>query len=399
MLNNETLQFIEAHRDDVVSRLALTKVPQEVDMRMALQQIEGWQTARTKLPRWAETPGVMFPPRLSMEQCSSELTARYKCSIVQALLPQGRGDVMFDLTGGFGIDFSYLAPLFRQALYMERLPHLCELARHNFALMQGLHGAQVIECDSSQHPDRWPIADFCFVDPARRNDAGRKVVAIDDCEPNLILLQEALREHASFVLIKLSPMLDISVAMQALRHIGQVHAVSVHGECKELLLVMTREEPVNTTFHCVNFVQGEASVFSFTPADEQQAACVYASEVKTYLYEPNASVMKCGAYRAVAQRYGVEKLHPSSHLYTSHVLHADFPGRVFQVMGCSTFAKSELKSLLQGLSQANLTVRNFPQSVAWLRKRLKLKEGGADYLFATTMGADEHVLIRTRKPQ
>lgn len=400
MLDEKTQDFIRTHQEEDVRRLALKPAPKNVDLRMALQQIEGWQTARRKLPSWAERDGILYPPRLPMEQCSSEQTARYKQALVKRLLDNNGTEAphtLMDLTGGFGIDFSFLAPLFDRAVYMERQPELCRIAAHNFKTL-GLAQAEIRETDSSLSPDEWPDAACCFVDPARRDTAGRKTVAIEDCEPDLSILQEAIRRKAAFSLIKLSPMLDIRTALRTLAHVAEVHAVSVQGECKELLLVMTRQKTEKTACHCVN-LDTEAPTFTFTLTEEEEAACTYSDTPGRFLYEPNASVMKCGGFRSLATRYGLRKLHPNSHLYTSDHSCRDFPGRTFAIEDSCGFGKKELKGLLNGLRQANLTVRNFPDTVAGLRKRLKLREGGNAYLFATTLADGRHVLLRCRKAE
>lgn len=398
MLNEETLSFIRAHRHADVRQLALRPAPQGVDLRAALQQIEGRQAAARKLPSWAERDDLLFPPRLAMEQCSSEATARYKQTVVRRWLDRcgSPEPVLTDLTGGFGIDFSFLAPLFRRAVYMERQPELCRIASHNFRVL-GLPQAEVRAADSSLHPEDWPASDCCFADPARRDAAGHKTVAVSDCEPDLDALQEAIRRKSRFCLIKLSPMLDIGEALRTLRHIAEVHAVSVQGECKELLLVMTGDEPQGTVFHCTNIGSGQPD-FSFTPAEEEEAACTWAARPGRFLYEPNASIMKCKAFRSLAARYALQKLHPNSHLYTSDEWRPGFPGRAFAVEACCGFGKKELKALLKDLPQANLTVRNFPATVAALRQRLRLKEGGDTYLFATTAADGHHIMVRCRRP-
>ena len=399
MPNEETLTFIRNHRKDDVKRLALKTVPPGVDLPAALQQIEGWQTAVRKLPSWAAHEGLLYPPRLSMEQCSSEATARYKRQVISRLSAGTAKDAcrtFIDLTGGFGIDFSFLAGPFQRAVYMERQPELCRIARHNFHLL-GLPQAEVVETDSTRFPESWPEADWCFIDPARRDTAGRKTVAIEDCEPDLNVLQERIRAKARFCLVKLSPMLDIRAILRTLQHVTEIHAVSVQGECREVLAVMTRERPEQeVTFHCVNLQTAQPD-FVFTQAEEEEAQCLYGPPAR-YLYEPNASVMKCGGFCCIGLQYGLQKLHPLSHLYTSDALRTDFPGRAFRIAACSGFGKKELKALIGDIQQANLAVRNFPDSVAGLRKRLRLKEGGDTYIFATTLTDGSHVLIRCTKP-
>ena len=224
----------------------------------------------------------------------------------------------------------------------------------------------------------------------------KKTVAIGDCEPDLAALQEAIRRRSRFCLVKLSPMLDIGEALRALPHTAEVHAVSVQGECKELLLVMTRTTPEHVAFHCVNLDSGQPE-FCFTPAEEEQAACSWAETPGRFLYEPNPSLMKCQPFRCLAARYGLRKFHPNSHLYTADEWRENFPGRTFVVEAACGFGKRELRDMLKDLRQANLTVRNFPATVATLRQRLKLKEGGDTYLFATTTADGHHVLLRCHK--
>lgn len=397
----ETLDFIEKHLTGDVRTLALKMPPSDrnIDVRFALQQIEGRQLAARKLPVWSRQAGLLFPPRLSMEQCSSERTAFYKQVLVKRLLQQttdGSGfGAMADLTGGFGIDFSYLAPLFKKAHYIEKNEELCDMARHNFPLLQ-LAQAEVVSGEAEDWLQRSAPVDFLFADPARRDGCGHKTVAIADCTPDLQRLMPFIRAKSRVALFKLSPMLDVASAVEALSPVSEVHVVSVDGECKELLVVCGPESPLRIV--CTNLTAAGDSLFTFVPEEEATAACPYATALRTYLYEPNASVMKACAYRSIAVRFGLEKLHPNSHLYTSDRPVADFPGRMFVVDTVGGFGKKELKQLAASLSRANLTVRNFPASVAELRKRLRLAEGGDAYLFATTLNDNRHVLIRCRKP-
>ncbi len=398
MTNEATLHFIRQHREENVRRLALKPIPEEVDAIFAMSQIAAWQTAKSKLPAWAATEGLVFPHRTAMEQCSSEYTAIYKQSIIKRILsgmPAGEPKSLMDLTGGFGIDFSYLAREFQYALYMERQASLCRIAEHNFKLLN-LYQAEVRETDSALSVAEWPSVTCCFVDPARRDTIGRKTVAIEDCEPNLATLQEHIREKSLFCLIKLSPMLDIKTALRTLKNISEVHVVSLRGECKELLLVMTQEQPYGTTFHCMNLESGQPD-FIFTETENTETECQYTEQPEKFLYEPNASIMKCQGFRCLSSRYSIKKLHPDSHLFCSNRFTPDFPGRVFEVDAYCGFSKKEIKEITGDIQQANLTVRNFPNTVAELRKRLKLKEGGNTYLFATTLSDGQHVLLRCHK--
>ena len=383
-------EFIALHKTDDVRKLALKKAPEDVDLTFCLQQIEGWQLARKKIPHWAETDGLLFPPHLSMEQCSSEKTALYKKQLVCRLLREELRQ-MADLTGGFGIDFSYLAPLFEKAVYIERQEQLCQIAQHNFDLL----GLSHVVVKNAQAEDELPAIEnvsLIYADPARRDNVGRKVVLLEDCQPNVVSLQEVLLEHSQVVMLKLSPMLDIQQALRQLKNVREVHVVSVDGECKELLLVMHREE-TPLCYYCVNITNNGQEVTEV----EQLSAPVISREEKTFLYEPNASILKAGVQDALCQLYKVEKLHPFSHLFTSDELVEDFPGRSFRILGRSDFSKHSLKNLLADVTQANLTVRNFPATVQELRKKLKLREGGSVYLFATTLQNESHALFRCEK--
>lgn len=389
-------EFILEHRTEDVQRLALQRPPEGVDLAFCLRQIEGWQKARTKLPRWAEQEDVIFPPRLSMEQCSSQDTALYKADVIRRLLPTiEQRQSMTDLTGGFGVDFSFLAPLFAEAHYVERQEVLCQAARHNLPLL-GLPKAEVHEAEATDLLPSLPHQSLLYLDPARRDDAGRKVVALADCTPDVEALHDLLVAKADVVMLKLSPMLDIHQTLRLLPSVREVHVVSVENECKELLLVLSAkvETPSDITYHCVNLGRHTQKT---TISSSESRELNLAMQPLAYLYEPNVSLLKAGVQDVFCQRLGVQKLHPFSHLFTSQEFISDFPGRSFQVEAFSGFGKKEVGRLLSGLRQANLTVRNFPTSVQELRRRLKLAEGGDTYLFATTLADGVHVLIKCTK--
>lgn len=398
-LSPETLRFIEEHAQDDVRPLALQarKYPL-VDMPTAIQQIAGRQIAAEKIPSWQAVEGILYPRHLSLEQCSSELTARYKAGLT-------KGETLTDLTGGFGIDCAFLATGFRQAVYVERQEELCEIASHNFPLL-GLHHITVCNEDGVKHLEEMTPVDCLFIDPARRNEHGGKTVAIADCEPDVAALEELLLSKARQVIIKLSPMLDLTLALKDMKHVSEAHIVSVNNECKELLLILDREAETNVKtaqmnsyipIICVNLTSHGVQRFVFTREEEQASECSYVDQTSSYLYEPNASLLKAGAFRCLAKRYGLQKLHPNSHLYTSESLVTDFPGRIFRIEATGTFNKKDTKALLSDIKKANITVRNFPASVAELRKRIKLAEGGDTYLFATTLADEQKVLIRCTK--
>lgn len=394
-LTEETLRFIREHRNDDVRSLALQarKYP-AVDMPVAITQIAGHQVAEVKVPAWANKEGILYPVHLSLEQCSSEITARYKAELIAKSAT--RQDTFTDLTGGFGIDCSFISACFKQATYVERQEALCEIASHNFPLLD-LPQLTVCHADGVQYLQAMSPVDWIFIDPARRDGKGGKTVAISDCEPDVSALETLLLEKAQHVLVKLSPMLDLTLAIHDLKHVQEVHIVSVHNECKELLLVLGHEESLSTEevpIHCINLMSAQSpQSFTFTRKQEKDSACNYASTLKAYLYEPNASLLKAGAFRCISSAYGVEKLHPNSHLYTSDTYLPDFPGRKFRILNSCGFSKNEIKDMLGAEKKANLTVRNFPASVAELRKRLKLAEGGNTYLFATTLVNEKKVLI------
>lgn len=383
MIDKPTQDFIRKHAGDDVRQLALqaARYP-EVDMRVAATQIEGRRLAAAKLPTWAAVEGLVYPVRLSLEQCSSEVTARYKAGLV-------RGTHLADLTGGFGIDCSYMSDSFAEATYIERNEELCRIASHNFALLQ--KPIRVINANSEEALASLPHQDWIFIDPARRDKAGNKVVSLSDCEPDVCQLESLLLQKATHVMVKCSPMLDISQALRELRTATEVHVVSVGNECKELLLILGEEGGKDIPIHTINFHGDTVQEFAYAAAEESAASCHCTASVGRYLYEPNSSLMKAGCYRLPAQRFGLSKLHPNTHLYTSDTLADDFPGRVFQVERVCGFSKKELKEL--ECKQANLAIRNFPERVDTLQKRLKISDGGATYLFATTLNDESRVLI------
>ena len=499
-MNQATQDFIRQHQDDDVRQLAFlgSKYP-EVDMPFALDQIRGRKMARVKLPRWASLEGIIYPPHISMEQCSSESTALYKAELAARLLGlpvssssaekenesanenevakasdshfskirefagdravdsefakngatsenqqiltkpgedvnETKEDVskadfseeigFVDLTGGFGVDFSYIAAqLGVKSMYVERQAHLCEAAKENFGRL-GLKNAIVkngdgIEVLHSFHPKKKDVASaddslgitydqplsllktnlglkIIFIDPARRDDAGNKVVSLKDCTPDVTVLQEEMLSKADYVIVKLSPMLDWHRAISELSHVREVHIISVNNECKELLLVLSARNMGNFRIYCVNDAQSFVCEESDMEASSVKIAPSTLEEMQ-YLYEPNASLMKAGCFGVLSGRYDARMLSKNSHLFVSQAPIEAFPGRSFRIIAVSSFNKKELKRHLSGITKANIATRNFPLSVAELRKRLKLKDGGETYIFATTLSDESHVLVITNK--
>lgn len=512
IMNQATLDFIRQHQDDDVRQLAFlgSKYP-EVDMPFALDQIRGRKMARVKLPRWASIDGIIYPPHISMEQCSSEQTALYKAELAARLLGlspsssengeekekesenasnlhlseicefAGKGAVdsefakneatckkqqilteskeivneikegpregdfseeigFVDLTGGFGVDFSYIASrLGVKSMYVERQAHLCEAAKENFerlglknAIVKNGDGIEVLHSFASKKEaaasDSLGITEgqsrsllktklglkLIFIDPARRDDAGNKVVSLKDCTPDVTLLQEEMLSKADYVIIKLSPMLDWHRAVSELSCVKEVHIISVNNECKELLLVLSArnmggmeassadgaagevKHVGNLRIYCINDIQS----FVCDEMEMEESSVRIAQPVleeMQYLYEPNGSLMKAGCFSVLSERYGARMLSKNSHLFVSRDLIAAFPGRSFRIIAISSFNKKELKRHLSGITKANIATRNFPLSVAELRKRLKLKDGGETYIFATTLSDESHVLVITEK--
>ena len=509
IMNQATLDFIRQHQDDDVRQLAFlgSKYP-EVDMPFALDQIRGRKMARVKLPRWASIDGIIYPPHISMEQCSSEQTALYKAELAARLLGlspsssengeekekesenasnlhlsencefAGKGAVdsefakneatcekqqilteseenvneikeephegdfseeigFVDLTGGFGVDFSYIASrLGVKSMYVERQAHLCEAAKENFgrlglknAIVKNGDGIEVLHSFASKKEaaasDSLGITEdqsqslfktklglkLIFIDPARRDDAGNKVVSLKDCTPDVTLLQEEMLSKADYVIIKLSPMLDWHRAVSELNCVQEVHIISVNNECKELLLVLSArnmggmealsadgevKHSGNLRIYCVN----DAQSFVCDELDIESSSVRIAPPVleeMQYLYEPNASLMKAGCFGVLSERYDARMLSKNSHLFVSREPISVFPGRSFRIIAVSSFNKKELKRHLSGITKANIAIRNFPLSVAELRKRLKLKDGGETYIFATTLSDESHVLVITEK--
>ena len=464
-----TAEFIHEYREQDTRQLALqsARFP-DVDMPYALDQIKGWQTARRKLPTWAACYGIVYPPHLSMEQCSSEPTAQYKLNLAmewasrvesseggvesselrvessegevessELKVENSEGEVnnsseqpatlnsqlstlnpqpatlnsqlstlnchassMTDLTGGFGVDFSFTSCAFASATYVERNAQLCHMVEHNLPLL-GIDNAKVVCADAVDYLSTLDTQTMIFLDPARRDQHGAKTVMLADCTPDVVQLLPQLLKKSRFTMLKLSPMLDWHKAVEDLHGtVREVHIVSVGGECKELLLVLSEEIESELKVFCADLEAGGTSLFAYAPSSSSPAPN---SKLKTqnskFLYEPNASIMKAGCFDELAAAYGVSPVSRNSHLFLSAEPVEGFPGRSFSIERVTTLNKRELRQALAGIEKANIATRNFPLSVAELRKRLKLKDGGDVYIFATTTAEGEHVLLISRKYQ
>lgn len=392
-LTDEMKRFVKEHaNDDVVSLLFRKDKYPGIDMTFAAEQILCRRYVKGKVPSWSVSDDLMFPSKISMEQASSEQTARYK----QRLIPEGC--TLCDLTGGLGVDSFFFSQRASRVIYIERYPGYCQSARLNFPIL-GADNIEVIEGNVQDVLPQTDAPDVYYIDPARRGAGNRRVFALEDCEPDLVKLRGELLSRAPRLIAKLSPMEDIRHTLSLLPETVEVHVLSVRNDCKELIFVMERDAKVeDVPVYCVNFTaDGEEESFRFTLEEEQNAVVAAAPKIGGYLYEPNASILKAGAFKCIAERYGVQKLHVSSHLYTSEEEIKEFPGRRFVVEELIPFTGKTLKQLSEDFSQANITVRNFPLSVQELRVRTKIKEGGDVYLFATTYGEDEKVLVKCRK--
>ena len=390
---DEFQRFVKEHAGDDLTRLLLSasRYP-SIDVPFAADQIAARRQIREKLPSWYANDALLFPSKISAEQCSSEQTASYKQRLV------AESDTLCDLTGGLGIDSYYFSRKARQITYIERFPAYCEAARNNFSAL-GVDNITVVEGDSSELASRLPRVDAFYIDPARRGEGNKRVYALQDCEPDLPALLPELFRHAPKVLAKLSPMTDIRQTLELLPGTTEVHVLSVKNECKELLFVMECETAVTLpVIHCINYdSSGREEAFAFTLQDERSEILQLADRIGRFFYEPNASLLKAGAFKSVAVRFGLAKLHVSSHLYTSDTVVEDFPGRCFVVEEVYPFSGKLCKSLSKDIPQANMTVRNFPLSVEELRKRTKITDGGNVYLFATTLADSSKILVKCSK--
>lgn len=388
----ELKNFIRTHLSDDTDKLLLNADRYEIrDLPFAVDQILARRQIKEKLPSWYTNYDLVFPSRLSAEQCSSEVTARYKQELIC-------GTEVCDLTGGLGIDSWYLSQKARKLTYVERFPEYCKIAGHNFQVL-GAGNIQVVQADVREII---PIlsADTFYVDPARRSAGNKRLFALSECEPDILALKRSLLEKSLRLIIKISPMADLTETLHLLPETTEIHILAVKNECKEILFVLGPEpaEPTKTKITAVNYTDREKrQVFSYLREEEKESTFRPAERVKHYLYEPNAALLKSGAFKSVAYRYKVEKLHLNSHLYTSDEKVEDFPGRIFEVKNQYEFSGKKLKQLGKMIPQANITVRNFPITVDVIRKNSGIAEGGKLYLFATTLCNARRAIIECIK--
>ncbi|MFV0472324.1 MAG: THUMP-like domain-containing protein [Paludibacteraceae bacterium] len=388
-MNQNTKNFIDRHVHDDIYTLALkAQSYHDVDITLAIRQIEGKQKTERKVPVFYRCTELLFPPKLSLEQSSSEVTSRYKSTLCS-------GNKLVDLTGGFGIDCFFMSEKFKNIVYIEKEKELCKLAKHNFKVL-GRDCIEVVNETAERFLETDFDADWIFIDPARRKSDGTKAVLLSDCEPNIALLQKKLLIKAENVLIKLSPMFDLVQLQRELHSIKTIHIVAIENECKEILVVLKRNYNENIKIKAIHFLKNKNPEWlEFDNENEKALNIDCTKDVEKYLYEPNCAILKSGAFKTISHKYNLHKLHTNSHLYTSEKLLPEFQGRIFEVKNVIDYKKSNLKKM--DIPKANLTTRNFPLTVAELRKKLNINEGGDDYIFATTLSNNNLVLINCKK--
>jgi hypothetical protein len=390
ILSPEAQKFIQENSSTPVEELVLrSKKYPTLNIPLLVSQIEGKNKAKKKLPSWWACEKIIYPVKLSMEQCSSELTAAYKASLLS-------GDTLVDLTGGFGVDCAAFAEKMKKVIYVERNAELAAIATHNFGVLKK-NNIEVLNTVSEDFISNFIYrSDWIFIDPARRKE-GSKVFRFADCEPDVLKLQKALFKMSDRILIKTSPLLDIDQAVKELGYVKEIHVLAVDNECKELLFIL--EEAAKKTEPEIIAVNIRKEIikdaFQFNRKKESEAE-VKLSLPLQYLYEPNAAILKAGAFKSIAVATGLYKLNASSHLYTSGEYQESFPGRAFRILKIVKYSKKEiLPELPEG--KANITTRNFPDTVEDIRKKTGIKDGGSVYLFATKDLYDKPVILLTEK--
>ena len=379
LLSDKVQNFIRSYNDEIV-KLVLGGSPfKDVSAKELVTQIESRRKIEKKLPTWFSTPNILFPPKLNLEQTSSEISAKYKAQIVS-------GNTLADITGGFGVDSFFFSEKFEKVHHFEINPALSEIVRHNFEVLN----RDSIECFSEDGLKRVLSKQYevIYADPSRRHDSKGKVFFLEDCEPNILDNLSEILENCDTFLLKTSPMLDISSGMEELRNVAEIHIVAVENEVKELLWVMKDGFDDKPVIFTINLKKGENEEFSFEWGDRGTAE--YALPQK-FLYEPNSVILKSGAFDLVSEEFAVNKLHNNTHLYTSDSL-IDFPGRRFLIDDAVPYSKSQMKKALN-FKKANISIRNFPESVEKLRKKWKIQDGGDKYLFFVTDMQGEKVML------
>ncbi|WP_378187706.1 class I SAM-dependent methyltransferase [Aquimarina sp. W85] len=388
LLHPEVQDFIieksDQHTD--LTKLILAGSPfKDITTQELAEQISGRQKALQKLPSWTVHRNILYPPTLNLEQTSSDQTAAYKSALVS-------GDTLIDVTGGWGVDAFAFNQHINKVTHCELNPTLSALAAHNYNTRQASTIQTVCQDGLTVVRDAKKF-DWIYIDPSRRSTTKGKVFFLNDCLPDVTLHQELFLDKAANVMIKTSPLLDIQHGLAVLKNVVAIHVVAVNNEVKELLWILQKDYTKEVTIVTANLKKQQKDIFSFTYGRHSLQETTYHTPL-TYLYEPNSAILKSGGFADVAQAYGVKKLHPNSHLYTSDSL-LSFPGRVFKIITRSSFSKKDIKRL--HIEKANITTRNFPDTVASIRKRFKIKDGGDTYLFFTTDLHDTKIILHCKK--
>lgn len=374
ILNKDVQEFINNHLDSDVSTMIFkgTSFP-KVETKEIIEQIEAKKKCRHKLPTWFQTENIYYPNKLSIEQTSSEITASYKSTLIS-------GNSLIDLTGGFGVDCFYFSKSFKTISHCELNPKLSVLAAYNFELL----GIKTMETKNTDGIEYLINAKTCFdwiyIDPSRRHDNKGKVFFLKDCVPNVPEHLETIFNFTNQIMVKTSPLLDLTMGINELRFVKSIHIVAVNNEVKELLWILEKNYNHRPTFKTVNLTREGQITFDFLQEDEKTQESLY-SKPLFYLYEPNAAIMKAGAFNSISNQFKVKKLQKHSHLYTSDEL-VEFPGRIFKIEQILPYHIKSLKKI--NLEKGNISTRNFPDSVQQIRKKINLKDGGEHYLFFTT---------------
>ncbi|HKJ49020.1 MAG TPA: class I SAM-dependent methyltransferase [Christiangramia sp.] len=387
ILSPEVSKFIKENFKRDLPSLILKGSPfQNVSIQEIATQIKGLKTAEKKFPELYKNPDIIYPPKLNLEQTSSETTAKYKASLI-------KGESGIDITGGLGIDSYFISKNIATFHYCELNKDLAEIAQHNFIALKAENitvipgdGLKVLrESEKNFH--------WVYTDPARRDDHGGKVYKFEDCEPNIPKHLKMIFQNSDNLMVKSSPLLDITAGIQELRFVKEVHIVAVRNEVKELLWILNKELSGIPIIKTVNFEKDKVQELS--GRFERLHTEVKYSLPQNYLFEPNAAIMKSGLFDLVSEKTDTQKLHQHSHLYTSEEL-VDFPGRSFKIIEVKHFKPSDLKQYFKS-KKANISTRNFPESVESIRKKFKIKDGGTDYIFFTTNMNDEKIVITCKK--
>lgn len=389
MLRDDVQQYITDNLNQNLNEFILRGSPfSDVSIQAIAQQIQAKKKAEKKIPIWFASEKIYYPPQLNLEQTSSQITANYKSSLIH-------GEKFIDLTGGFGIDHFFFAEKFAETVHCELNPELAEIAAYNYQQLTIKQNTIFHTGDGLDYLKNTPTSfDWIYLDPSRRDDVKGKVFRLEDCTPNIVDNLEFLLTKTDHILLKTSPLLDLKLGVRVLKYVQEIHIVAVKNEVKELLWKISKNPSAEKILvKTVNFQQKQTQEFEAFLAEEEDAAVEY-GDVQEFLYEPNAAILKSGFFETLAKKTGLTKLAKHSHLYTS-AEKIDFPGRRFKVLKTVDFHKREFQHL--GLSKANVTTRNFPMSVNAIRKKLKLKDGGSDYLFFTTNQNENKLIIHGQK--